>query len=328
MSPLPLLIDWLLQPWERVFMQHAFLAIILVGVICGVTGTFVVLRGLAFMGDALAHAIFPGVVIAFILGGNFLIGALIAAVVVSLAIGLVSQTGRLTNDTAIGVLFAGGFALGIALISSQRTFAKDLTSFLLGTILGVTRDDLYLTGGVGLAVLIAIAAFRRELTAVAFDRTFAQSTGLRLWTYDQLFLLLLSLAIVVSLQTVGNILVLAMLVTPAATARLMTDRLQVMVWLAALLGAASGVAGLYLSYYRGIASGASVVLVATGIFGVVYLFWPRTGVITTRLRYRLHFEHPERDPSEEAWVGDDLADAARTATRVGTPERAGVDLTA
>jgi ABC-type Mn2+/Zn2+ transport system permease subunit len=291
------IVDWLLQPWERLFMQHAFLAIILVGVICGVTGTFVVLRGLAFMGDALAHAIFPGVVIAFILGGNFLIGALIAAVVVSLAIGLVTQSGRLTNDTAIGVLFAGGFALGIALISAQQTFARDLTSFLLGTILGVTRDDLYLTGGVGLAVLVTIALCRRELTAVAFDRTFAQAAGLRIWAYDQLFLLLLSLAIVVSLQTVGNILVLAMLVTPAATARLMTDRLRVMVWLSALLGAGSGVAGLYLSYYRGIASGASVVLVATSIFAIVYLFWPRTGVVTSRLRYRLHYEHPERDPA-------------------------------
>jgi ABC-type Mn2+/Zn2+ transport system permease subunit len=308
MSPAPLLLDWLTQPWERVFMQHAFLAIILVGVICGATGTFVVLRGLAFMGDALAHAIFPGVVIAFILGGNFLIGALIAAVVVSLAIGLVSQTGRLTNDTAIGVLFAGGFALGIALISAQQTFARDLNSFLLGTILGVTRDDLYLTGGVGLAVLAAIAIFRRELTTVAFDRTFAQATGRLLWAYDQLFLLLLSLAIVVSLQTVGNILVLAMLVTPAATARLITDRLQVMVWLAALLGAASGVAGLYLSYYRGIASGASVVLVATGLFGVVYLFWPRTGVITTRLRHRFHYEHPERDPVVDPISDDGVLD--------------------
>lgn len=291
-----LLGDWLLRPWERVFMQHAFLAIVLVGVICGVTGTFVVLRGLAFMGDALAHAIFPGVVIAFVLGGNILVGALVAAVVVSLAIGAVSQSGRLTNDTAIGVLFAGGFALGIALISAQRNYAKDLNSFLLGTILGVTRNDLYLTAAVGLAVLIAIAIFRRELTAVAFDRTFARAIGLRIWVYDQLFLLLLSLAIVVSLQTVGTVLVLAMLVTPAATARLLTDRLPVMAGLAAAIGAGSGVAGLYLSYYRGVASGASVVLVATGVFLVAYLFAPRSGVISARLRYRLHYGHPERDP--------------------------------
>lgn len=291
----PSLVDWLLQPWERVFMQHAFLAIILVGVICGVTGTFVVLRGLAFMGDALAHAIFPGVVIAFILGGNFLIGALIAAVVVSLAIGAVSQSGRLTNDTAIGVLFAGGFALGIALITAQQSYAKDLNSFLLGTILGVTRDDLYLTAAVGAVVLATIGIFRRELTAVAFDRTFAQAKGIRLWTFDQLFLLLLSLAIVVSLQTVGNVLVLAMLVTPAATARLLTDRLPVMALLASAFGAGAGISGLYLSYYRGIASGASVVLVATGVFALAFLFAPKSGVVTAWLRFQLHYGHPERD---------------------------------
>jgi manganese/iron transport system permease protein len=181
--------------------------------------------------------------------------------------------------------------------------------------LGVTREDLYLTGGVGLAVLVTIALFRRELTAVSFDRTFAQASGLRIWAYDQLFLLLLSLAIVVSLQTVGNILVLAMLVTPAATARLMTDRLQVMVCLAASLGAGAGIAGLYLSYYRGIASGASVVLVATSIFAIVYLFWPRIGIVTSRLRYRLHYEHPERDP---------VPDQEPTSPLIGNPTAAPV----
>ena len=287
--------EWLLDPLSRTFMQHAFGAIVLVGLICGVTGVFVTLRGLAFMGDALAHAIFPGVVIAFLLGGNFLVGALVAAVLVSLGIGAVSQSGRLSNDTAIGVFFAGAFALGIALISAQRTYTRDLASFLLGSILGVSRDDLLLTGGVGLAVLATMLLFRRELTLVAFDRTFAQASGLNLWAYDQLFLVLLALTIVVSLQTVGNVLVLAMLVTPAATARLLTDRLAVMTLLSALLGAGSGVAGLYVSYHVGIASGASVVLVATALFGVAYLFAPRTGVVTTRLARRLHFGHPERD---------------------------------
>ena len=287
--------DWLLDPLARPFMQHAFVAIVLVGTICGATGVFVTLRGLAFMGDALAHAIFPGVVIAYVLGGNFLVGALIAAVLVSLGIGAISQSGRLTNDTAIGVLFAGGFALGIALISAQRTYTKDLASFLLGSILGVSRQDLLLTGGVGLVVLLTMAVFRRELTLVAFDRTFAQASGLNLWVFDQLFLLLLSLAIVVSLQTVGNVLVLAMLVTPAATARLLTDRLRLMTALSALIGALSGVAGLYVSYYAGIASGASVVLVATGVFALAFLFAPRTGAVTTRLARRLHFAHPERD---------------------------------
>lgn len=289
------MIDWLVDPLQHTFMQNAFVAIVLVGVICGVTGVFVTLRGLAFMGDALAHAIFPGVVIAYILGGDFLIGALIAAIVVSLGIGAISQNSRLTSDTAIGVLFAGGFALGIALISSQSGYTRDLASFLLGSILGVTQHDLILTGAVGAIVLGTIAIFRRELTIVAFDRTFATATGINVWLFDQLFLVLLSLAIVVSLQTVGNVLVLAMLVTPAATARLLTDRLRVMILLSATIGAASGVVGLYASYHLAIASGASVVLVATAVFAVVYLFAPRSGVVTVAIRRRLHFPHPERD---------------------------------
>jgi ABC-type Mn2+/Zn2+ transport system permease subunit len=297
---------WLLDPLQHTFMQHAFLAIIMVGVICGAIGSFVILRGLAFMGDALAHAIFPGVVIAYLAGGNFLIGALIAAIVVSMAIGAVSQSPRLSNDTVIGVLFAGGFALGIALISAERTYTKDLATFLLGSILGVSRDDLLLTGLVGAVVLGALVIFRRELTMVAFDRTFAQATGRNLWAFDQLFLILLSLAIVISLQTVGNILVLAMLVTPAATARLLTERLLVMTVMSSVIGALSGVVGLYLSYHLGIASGASVVLVATGLFLLMFLFSPRTGVITVAIRRRLHFPHPERDQfpvEEEARVG-------------------------
>jgi ABC-type Mn2+/Zn2+ transport system permease subunit len=289
------MINWLLDPLSHTFMQNAFVAIVLVGVICGVTGVFVTLRGLAFMGDALAHAIFPGVVIAYILGGNFLIGALIAAVVVSFGIGAISQNSRLSGDTAIGVLFAGGFALGIALISAQRTYTRDLASFLLGSILGVSRNDLLLTAGVGAIVLGTIAFFRRELTIVAFDRTFASATGLNVWLFDQLFLVLLSLAIVVSLQTVGNVLVLAMLITPAATARLLTDRLRLMVLLSATIGALSGIVGLYASYHLAIASGASVVLVATGFFALVYLFSPSSGIVTLAIRRRLHYPHPEHD---------------------------------
>ncbi|MCC6315954.1 MAG: metal ABC transporter permease [Thermomicrobiales bacterium] len=285
----------LLEPLQHAFMRNALAAIVIVGVICGVTGVFVTLRGLAFMGDALSHAIFPGVVIAFVLGGNYLIGALIAAALVSLGIGLVSQSGRLSNDTAIGVLFAGAFALGVAIISAQRTYARDVTTFLFGSILGVSGDDLKLSAAIGALVLLTMLLFRRELITVAFDRTFAASLGMNLWGWDQLFLLLLSLAIVVSLQTVGNILVLAMLVTPAATARLLTDRLAPTIGIAALLGAASGAAGLYLSFYIGIASGASVVLVATAAFTIALLFSPKAGIVTTRVARRLHFGHPERD---------------------------------
>ena len=285
----------LTEPFAHAFMQHALAAIVLVGVICGVMGVFVTLRGLAFMGDAIAHAVFPGVVIAFVVGGNFLIGAIVAATIVSLAIGFVTQSGLLRNDTAIGVFFAGAFALGVAIISTQQSYARDVTNLLFGSILGVSRDDLALTSLVGLAVLVALWLFRREVVTISFDRTYAQSQGLNLWGWDQLFLLLLALTIVISLQTVGNILVLAMLVTPAATARLLTVRLAPMIAVSAGIGALSGVAGLYLSYYRGVSSGASIVLVATAIFIAVFLFAPRTGAITARVARRLHFAHPERD---------------------------------
>jgi len=290
------MIEWLGDPWNLQFMQHAFIAIVMVGVICGVTGAFVILRGLAFLGDALAHAIFPGVVISFILGADFLIGALIAAMVITFLIGAVSQGGRLNNDTAIGVLFAGGFALGVAIMSTQKSYTRDLNSFLFGSVLSVTRDDLVLMALIGAVVLLVIFWFRREFTAIAFDRTFAKASGLRIWVFDQLFLVLLALAIVISLQTVGNILVLAMLVTPAATARLLTDRLIRLMIGASLIGAISGVAGLYVSYYQGVPSGSAVVLIETLVFGVVYLLNPRNGVITARILHRLHREHPETEP--------------------------------
>ncbi|MGH2616126.1 MAG: metal ABC transporter permease [Thermomicrobiales bacterium] len=285
----------LLEPFAHGFMQNAFAAIVLVGVICGVMGIFVTLRGLAFMGDAIAHAVFPGVVISYIFGGSYLVGAIVAATIVSIAIGFVTQSGLLRNDTAIGVFFVGAFALGVAIISTQRSYARDVTNLLFGSILGVSRSDLVLTALVGGGVLLTLWLCRREVVAISFDRTYAQSQGLHLWRWDQLFLLLLALTIVISLQTVGNVLVLAMLVTPAATARLLSVRLGPMIAISAFIGALSGVAGLYVSYFWGISSGASIVLVATAVFIVVFLFAPRTGAITARVARRLHFEHPERD---------------------------------
>ena len=289
------IVQTITEPLQHAFMRNAFGAILLVGIICGVIGVFVTLRGLAFMGDALAHAVFPGVVISYVIGGSYLIGALIAATIVSVAIGFVTQSGLLRNDTAIGVFFVGAFALGVAIISTQRSYARDATSLLFGSILGVSRGDLILTAGVGGLVLLALWLFRREIVTVSFDRTFSQSQGLNLWRWDQLFLLLLSLTIVISLQTVGNVLVLAMLVTPAAAARMLTRRLWLMLVVSAAIGAASGVVGLYLSYYFGVSSGASIVLVATAAFVVIFLFAPRTGAITARIARQIHYPHPERD---------------------------------
>lgn len=283
----------LLEPWQSTFMQHAFIAIIIIGVTSGVIGTFVVLRGIGFLGDALAHAIFPGLAIAFITGGNILVGAFVAAVIVSLLIGIVSQHQRINDDTAIGVLFVGAFALGIALMTTQSAFQRDLTSFLFGSILGVTQDDLITIAIVAAGVLATLYYFRRELTMISFDRTFATATGLHVWRYDQLFLILLALTIVTGLQMVGNILILAMLITPAAAARLLTDRLWTMATIAGGIGALSGVIGLYFSWYQSVASGSAIVLAATAIFFVVYLFAPNNGVITPRVRHALHHPNPE-----------------------------------
>ena len=285
----------LTEPFQHAFMRNAFAAILLVGLVCGAVGVFVILRGLAFMGDAMAHAVFPGVVISYLFGGSYLVGAIVSATGVSLAIGVATQSGLLRNDTAIGVFFVGAFALGVAIISTQQSYARDVTSLLFGSILGVSLEDLILTAVVGCSVLLALWLARREIVISSFDRTFARSQGLNLWGWDQLFLLLLSLTIVISLQTVGNVLVLAMLVTPAATARLLTTRLGPMIAVSSVVGAASGLAGLYISYFQGISSGASIILMATAIFLVVFLFAPKTGVVTSRVARRLHFEHPERD---------------------------------
>ena len=288
------MIGSLIEPWQSVFMQHAFIAIIIIGITSGVIGTFVVLRGIGFLGDALAHAIFPGLAVAFITGGNIMVGAFVAAVIVSLGIGAVSQHQRINNDTAIGVLFVGAFALGIALMTSQPNFQRDLTSFLFGSILGVTREDIGIIAIVSALVLATLYWFRREITTISFDRPFAAATGLHVWRYDQVFLVLLALTIVTGLQMVGNMLILAMLITPAATARLLTDRLPVMVTLAGLLGALAGVAGLYISWYQQVASGAAIVLSATVFFFLAYLFAPQNGIITPRVRHALHQPHPEQ----------------------------------
>jgi manganese/iron transport system permease protein len=287
--------SFLTEPFQHAFMRNAFAAIVLIGFICGAMGVFVILRGLAFMGDAMAHAVFPGVVISYVLGGSYLVGAIVSATIVSLAIGAVTQSGLLRNDTAIGVFFVGAFALGVAIISTRQSYARDVTNLLFGSILGVSREDLVLTAIVGCGVLLALWLSRREIVIGSFDRTFARSQGLNLWSWDQLFLLLLSLTIVISLQTVGNVLVLAMLVTPAAAARLLTVRLGAMIAVSSAIGAVSGAIGLYLSYFRGISSGASIILTATAIFVVVFLFAPRTGIVTTRVARLLHFGHPERD---------------------------------
>lgn len=280
------MIHWLTQPFTLEFMQRALIASLIVGVVCSVLGCFVVLRAMAFLGDALAHAILPGVAIAYLLGANLLAGALIAALVVAVGIGLFSRRGAVKEDTAIGILFAAALALGVVLISTVRSYAVDLTHILFGNVLGVSADDLWLTGILAAAVLATVFLLYKEFLLASFDPVLAHTLGRRPELLRFVMLILLALTVVVSLQTVGVGLVAAMLVTPAATAYLLTRRLSRMMVLSAAIGAASSVAGLYFSYYLNVASGAAVVLTATVVFMVAFVVAPQRGLLARRAAAR------------------------------------------
>lgn len=273
------MLELLLQPLTYTFMQRGLLASLLVGILCAVIGVFIVLRSMAFLGDALAHAILPGVAIAYLVGANLLVGALIAAIIVALGIGYITRSGTIKEDTAIGILFSATLALGVALISSIRTYAVDLSHILFGNVLGVSPQNLLLTAVISLVVLITLAVLYRPFLVISFDPVLANTLRFPAELLRNLLLVLLALTIVVSLQTVGIGLVAAMLVTPAATAYLLTRRLPAMMAVSALLGALSSVAGLYLSYYANISSGAAIVLVATSFFLLAFLFAPGRGVL-------------------------------------------------
>jgi manganese/iron transport system permease protein len=280
------LVHWLVEPFTHAFMQRALVEVILMGAVTGAIGTYVVLRGLSFIGDALSHAIFPGVVIAFLLGRSVFLGALAFGLLTSASIVVLATTRRVKEDSAIGVLFAGSFALGVVLISTTRNYSRDLAAFLFGNVLGVTTTDIALSATIGGLVLLLLALFHRQLVLVAFDREAAQAMGVPVFWVNLLLLAMISLTIVVSLSAVGNILVVAMLVTPAAAARLLTDRLPVMLGLSAAIGALSGVVGLEVSYHANVAAGGTIVLVATGVFGLVWLLAPRHGLIARILVQR------------------------------------------
>jgi len=276
--------QWLIDPLFYPFMQRSLLVSLMVGILCAVIGCYVVLRGMAFMGDALAHAILPGVAIAYLLHGNLLLGGLIAAVIVALGIGFFSRQGELKEDTAIGILFAAALALGIALISTIRTYATDLTHILFGNILGVSQGDLWLTAGLGGGVLVTIFLCYKELLVISFDPVLAATLRLPVELLRNLLLILLALTVVISLKTVGVGLVAAMLVTPGATAYLITRRLPAMMAVAAAIGAFSGLAGMYLSFYANIASGAAIVLTASSIFLLVFFLAPQRGALWQFIR--------------------------------------------
>lgn len=278
------MIQLLTDPLSYDFILRGMLAAVIVGITCGIIGCYVVLKSLAFMGDALSHAILPGVAVAYLLSVNLLIGALVAAILVAFGIGFVSRHGGLREDTAIGILFAAALALGVALISSIRTYAVDLSHILFGNVLGVSTQSLILVAILSVVVISTILILYRAFLLISFDPILARTLFLPAEALRYLLLILLALTIVISLQTVGIGLVTALLVTPAASAYLITRRLPAMMAVSAAIGAASGILGIYLSFYWNISSGAAIVLVATAIFFVIFLAAPKNGLVWQRSR--------------------------------------------
>lgn len=268
------MLELLFTPFQYSFMVRALVAAIIVGVVCAVVGSYVVLRGMAFFGDALAHAILPGVATGYLISGGardvLFWWALLAALISAFAIGAISRSTKIREDTAIGIIFSGMFALGIALISTVRDYSIDLSHFLFGDVLGVSTTDLWFTAIFGGVIILVILAFYKEFLVMSFDPILAATLRLPVRFLDYLLMVLIAITVVVSLQTVGVALMVAMLITPAATAYLLTHRLPVMMALAALIAAFSAILGLYISYYMGVASGAAIVLSATLIFLIVW----------------------------------------------------------
>jgi manganese/iron transport system permease protein len=269
---------------DLAFLPRALLVAVASSVLCGIVGNFVVLRGMAFIGDAVSHAVFPGLAVAFVLQGNLILGGAVAGVLTALLIAVFTQHRRLREDSVIGVFFAAAFALGIVVVSRAPGYSGSLESFLFGSITGIPDEDV-ITVAVGTVLVLGVlAGLYKEFVAVSIDRDMARAAGLPVMWLDMALYVLVTIAVVLSLQTVGTILVLALLITPAATARLLTDSLGRMMLLAPLIGAGAAAVGLYVSWSWDLPVGGTIVLVATGLFFAAWAVAPRHGVLARLLR--------------------------------------------
>ncbi|MEX2225617.1 MAG: metal ABC transporter permease [Dehalococcoidia bacterium] len=290
------MIDWLIDPLRDDGFRRAMLDVLAVSIVAGVVGTFIVLRGTAFLGDALAHAVFPGIVIAFLIGSSLLIGALIAGVVTTLLIAGLTANRRVPSDTAIGVIFTGAFALGVVLISEETIEGEELEHILFGDPLNATWNDVTLTLAIGAAVVASVIVLRRLFVAGSFDPSGARAMGLHTVMLDMLLLGFTALTVVIAFKAVGNILVIALLVTPAATARLFVDRLLHMMAGSVAAACMASVVGLYIGHHGDVSPGGAIVLVSTAGFALAWLFAPRHGVLSQSFpweRARLRSEPAE-----------------------------------
>lgn len=268
------------------FLPRALIVAVIASVVCAVVGCYVVLRGMAFIGDAVAHAVFPGLAVAFALQVSVLLGGAVAGMVVAVLIAVFSQRERVKEDTVIGIFFAAAFALGLVVISRVEGYTASLTSFLFGSLTGVSTSDMWVSLGAGIVVVALILGLQPWLTAVSLDRETARSMNLPVLALDLLLYLAVTTAVVISVRTIGNILVVALLVTPAAIARMYTDKLGVMMALAAGAGVTGSVLGVWLSWAYDTPTGATVVLCLTAIFVLSWLFSPQQGLVTERIRNR------------------------------------------
>jgi manganese/iron transport system permease protein len=272
--------------------------VVAVAIIAGTVGTLIVLRGIGFVGDALAHAIFPGVVTAFLVGGNLMLGALIAGLSTAAIMGLLTANARVRDNTSIGVIFTGAFALGVVILTNRSVNADELEGILFGDPLSAHTSDVVLTVAVGAAVVATVILLRRLFVMASFDPSGARAMGLPVVALDVLLLALTALTVVVAFKAVGNILVISLLITPAATARLFTDRLVPTALLAMAIGIVAGVSGIFIGYHRDTSAGGVIVLTATAMFFLAWLLAPRHGIIPMSLARRsralLHAE-PEAE---------------------------------
>lgn len=291
LSPVDFIQD-LLNPDLR-FLPKALLVAVMSSVVCGVIGTYVVLRGMAFIGDAVAHAVFPGLAVAFVIQGNLVLGGAVAGVLTAIIVAVFSQNRRIKEDSVIGVFFVAAFALGIVIISLSPGYSGSLQQFLFGSITGIPDEDVLTVAITGAVLLLVVFLLHREFVAVTLDREMARSAGLPVFALDLGLYVMVAIAIVISIQTIGNILVLALLITPAAAARLLTDRLAAMMLLAPVIGGGSALVGLYVSWSFDLPAGGTIVLVATVVFLLAWVFAPRHGLLMRRLRRAAPIEGEE-----------------------------------
>lgn len=279
------MIDFFEALFQYEFLQKALFTSVMVGVICGIVGCFIILRGMSLMGDAISHAVLPGVAISYMLGISFFFGAVITGVLTAIGIGYVSQNSRIKHDMAIGIMFTSMFAVGIVIITLMKSSA-DLYHILFGNVLAVRMSDMWITVGIGVLVIGLVTLFYKELLVSTFDPTMAESYGLpNKWIHYTL-MVVLTMVTVASLQTVGIVLVVAMLITPAATAYLLTNRLSVMIYLSAFFGIIASVFGLYFSFIYNLASGATIVLVSAFMFAMAFFFSPSQGLVWKAVKAR------------------------------------------